>query len=287
MITEAEQQKLHEEDLERLKSKPVHTARPGRDTFTEHGVESLKHVPFNRHYALDRAAANGLGALVEAYFQVVLRESHRGFSRQEFAKEILTPLAKFERSLVQDRGDEIETLPVWPTDPWSGQKVSNPWAPGTENLTEQSLIEKRDPKLAEMMRERAKGVSFSLVDKLEREKTDREKLMQLKYDHKSNPFLLSGKEGMAAQSAFAKGRENFEVKFFQREANEPVELKSLGGNLTMRSVIAKNAPDLYAVLEAARAVHNDWMKADARRLEQEVQQRQVELQRTQARLAAK
>jgi hypothetical protein len=58
-------------------------------------------------------------------------------------------------------------------------------------------------------------------------------------------------------------------------------------NLTMRSVIAKNAPDLYAVLEAARAVHNDWMKADARRLEQEVEQRQVELQRKQAQLAAK
>jgi hypothetical protein len=272
MITEAEQQKLHEEDLERLKSKPVHTARPGRDTFTEHGVESYKQIPNSRHYAADLDFANALGATAQAFCEIVLREKHKGFVRSEFAKEVLEPLTQLFPELRQDRPGKEEPLPAWPVDD-NGLKIANPYMKGSIDLASQAQLQEKHPELAAWMKQIAEhggAPTFAMLVKRQDEREAREKLRSLKYHeatHRSNPFLLDTKTGLKPRSEFVRANPEFVTKFYQREATTPMRLPFQSpANLTQLMQVQKHSSELANVIDRANEIYREWRAADMQRL---------------------
>ena len=184
-------------------------AEKTRETFTQRALEAFKKVPNNRHYALDFKSENEVGAVLLAYRDITL-ENGGGFDMVELTK-VFETLSQDLPGLVQDRPDPEQEIPKLPVDETTGEQALNPWKKGSENLSDQMLVEQRDPKLAAHLKAIANGVSYSLLYKQRDERERREKLRQLRYtgaEHKQNPFHLSGKEGLKAQSAFVKQHEH-------------------------------------------------------------------------------
>ena len=288
MITEQEQQKLHEADLELLKPK-LHTAPPGRDAFTEHAVESYKLVPHNRHYSVDLDCANALGALASAYCQVVLREKHKGFGREEFAKAVLEPLAQLFPELRQDRPGPEKPLPAWPVDEISGLKIANCYLKSSLDLGSQARLEEKHPELAAWMKaiaEHGGGPTFAMLVKRQGQIDAREKLRQLRYDeatHKSNPFLLDSKTGLKPQSEFARQHPDYEVAFFKREATVQPRLPFQSPrNLTQLGQVQKHSSELAAVVDRANEIYRGWRADDLQRLKELSAANEAELRKLEA-----
>jgi hypothetical protein len=124
------------------------------------------------------------------------------------------------------------------------------------------------------------------------EREARAKIRDLRYSSRehtaeTNPFLLPpGKEARQKQSEFILQHqgEQHVIDWYRKEAETPVSLNF--DNLTTRAQIARRNPVLGAIFEKARQLHAHFLCEDQARLEQEVAQRQAQLQQTQRQLAS-
>jgi len=181
---------------------------------------------------------------------------------------------------------EIELKPI--CDPVTGLPIRNPFSTPPD-LTSQMLLEKENPELAKYYRDTKDGTTFAMVAKIKAEREARDKIRGIVYgqkEHAQNPFLLSGKEGLKAQSEFVRGNEHQPhlVNWYQHEAKATPTLDF--NNLTTRQLVSKRSPIVGAIFEKARQLHAHFLREDQARLEAEVAERQGQLQATQRQLAS-
>lgn len=229
-----------------------------RERMLKQVTELIKKVPRARWYALDERGRLGLSALL-CVWQAKRAEQNIDFDVHD-AIEFLTRMVANVPGLAQDRpGPEIEPpdLKKW-IDPNSGQMPPNPWAKGSENLTDQSWLAKNEPALAAYLKATAEGSTFSGLRKRAAEAEARKALRDLKYgetEHRSNPFFGNDPD---VRGRFVREHGETVAGFYKREA-EPVTLPWQGeGNLTQKMALVKNAPDIGALLKETSALEKTW-----------------------------
>jgi len=266
-----------------------------RELFTKRALEAFTKVKGNRHYALDLASANQLGAYALAYRDTVLEAGGR-FELSELTK-LLDELAQVRwaadgkehgLNLVQSRpGPEIALKPI--CDPITGLPIKNPFS-YPPDLTSQMLLEKENPALAKYYRETKDGTTFAMIAKMKEEREQRDRIRAIEYgekQHRENPFLLPhGKEALQKQSELVRANEHQPhiVNWYQAEAKAK---PSLGfGNVTVRMAITKRDPQLGAIYQKAEAIYQQWLKADAQRLREQQEQNRQQIEQTERALAS-
>jgi rubrerythrin len=262
-------------------------AENARELLTKRALEAFsKKVKGNRAYALSLADLNQLGAFAQADRDTALEEGRRFDIIDDLAKHF-DQLAQDLPGLKQNRPAPEDVAPKIPVDA-NGIAARNPWEKDHENLSDQMFLEKRDPALAAHLKSQANGLSYAELFAQQDERVRREKLRTLEYgekEHRANPFLLTGKEGLRAQSEFVKthGSEPWLVDYYKAEAETPVTLNF--GNLTVRSKVAKRDAKLGEIYQRAEKIHAQWLKQDLERLKAQQEADRTHIEATQQALA--
>ena len=112
--------------------------------------EAYSKVKNNRSYALTPQAKVGLAALARAMFEKRIAEgrseSDKPTSWQEFF-DIIEKINRAGANLLQKRPGDPKPPPKPWVDPVTGVALPNPWL--TKDLKAQTLLQQRDPDLAE------------------------------------------------------------------------------------------------------------------------------------------
>ena len=289
------------DNLRRFAPKPpIATDSPEgmRKLFEHHALTAFKRVEHSRHYALDDRAKLELCALAVAFRDIELKDHGRcdleklpGIIKQLAQVKWTANNKEHSLNLTQSRpGPEIELKPV--LCPVTQAPIKNPYA-DKPDLASQAALERENAELAKYYEDTKAGVTFAYLQKRKEEREHRDRIRAIVYGEKqhvpeNNPFLLPhSTEARKKQSDFVRANEHQPhiVNWFEQEAKAKPTLGF--GNLTMRNIITKRDAKLGEIYERAQKLHAHFLKEDQQRLEQEVQQRQAELRRTQAQLAAR
>ena len=232
-----------------------------RDRFTKLAYEVLKKMKHSRWYAASNATVMAIGALLEAK-QASLNEGERltPDAAVKFLEEELRPYCPV---LFQNRpGPEQPPVDLskW-KDEASGQMPPNPYSKQTFSITEQGWLETNEPRLAAYLKATAeKGLSYKYVAEQKAEKQRREALRDLVYTDEEHKYNVFRGKNISLQGSFRKTLGNDVANFYRWEAETPVELPWLGEkpNLTLTSKLAKEAPQLHALVKSSTETAKTW-----------------------------
>jgi len=227
-------------------------------------LETYSKIKHNRTHALSTQQAKiGFAALARAMFDRRIAEDRDGIGAkptpQEEFSSIIRKLADAGVNVLQKRpGDAPPTLKPW-LDPVTGTALPNPWV--TKDLRAQSLLQKRDPALAEHYKKMSSDPYGTLAAYQDAEAA-RTALAQIPYgenEHAVNPFRTNDQ---TAQAAFVKNAPPGLVEFCKSEAHDvEVPLFGKNRNLTIEGRLAKD-PEMGGLIKIGQQIYENWRAED-------------------------
>jgi hypothetical protein len=237
-------------------------------TWTGHTLAILPKLKHSRAYVLteDSAATRAIAATLCAW-QRSRAAQGKGFTREKALEFLQTKVAPYIAGLTQDwrPADEEPTPTPW-KDESTGLPAQNPWI--TKDVTSQGLLMKRDPALANHLKELARlggAPTYKMLIEQKEAKAAREELRALKYDadaHKENLFN-DPNANLTQRSEFARSFPPAVAEVLKREATTPIvppwhpDPNTGRPNLTRLSK-AKADPELWPLLEDAIQIEAGW-----------------------------
>jgi hypothetical protein len=226
-------------------------------------LESYRTLKHPRDYALTNDAKDVLAVLAAAVLQKRAAENRTDSDKPTVRQEIAGLIQKLSDAgcnVLQRRPTDAPPTPKPWTDPVTGAQLPNPFAKGSADLKAQTILQQRDPRLAEHYKAMATD-PYGYLSRLQDEQVERESLGAVPYDseiHKLNPFLG---DNLRAQDEFFK-RDPKLAEFYRAEA-QPVEIPVFGKNRNL-TIEGRLHRDLHAasVLKIANALQAQWLAAD-------------------------
>ena len=243
----------------------------------EHTERILKKIPHARYYAMPYGAKRAIAANLATWWKEYNATRHEGFTDtagEKFLREFLAviPGAFQKRPAAPVEQAQVEKL----IDPVTGLPVQNPWAKETLDVTSQNLLAKHFPQWSEQLKQIASGKRNAAAVLAERLTEDTNKLVrELEYDHERharNPFA-NGADRLQRED-FIRNHPEHVTKFYQDETApvvipwHPTPDRSQG-NLTAMMRLAKEKPELRAVIDKAIPLERAWAREDLARLHQD------------------
>jgi hypothetical protein len=255
------------------------TTRSGATSFA---LEAYAKVKYGRPYAITPTSQLGLAAIAAA---MLARRKAEGRSQpgavpspwQEFFG-IVARLSQAGCNVLQARpGDAAPTPKPW-LDPVTGEALPNPWDKTSPDLRAQSILQKRDPDLAEHYRSVAED-PYGTIARMKDAEAARTALEQVPYgenEHAVNPFRS---DDLRAQSALAKSATPALTEFYKAEAKD-VEVPFFGKsrNMTIEGRLAKD-PTMAALVKVAQQIYETWRAQDKAEAQAEREQAEIKLKR--------
>ena len=247
--------------------------------------EAYSKVKNNRSYALTPQACVGLAALARAMFERRIAEGRSETDAppstwQEFFG-IIDKLAAAGANIIQKRPGDAKPPPKPWLDPVTGAALPNPWLDAADNkpsnLKAQTILQQRDPELAEHYKAMAAD-PYGRLAALQDDEAARAATEAIPYgekEHSVNPFRTND---LAEQSAFIRSSPAL-VTFFKNEAAD-VEIPLFGKNknMTVEGRLAKD-PAIFAFVKVAQQIRNTWAREDRASAQAKREEAEAEIKR--------
>ena len=167
------------------------------------------------------------------------------------------------------------TVPKWPVDPSSGERIRNAWEPlprarrakpgdpDTYDHKSQHIIKETNPRLASWMEQIAKnhGVTMAMLDQLEAERVEAEAIRKIEYGDKQwqeNKLRPNSGATLTEQNLFARSVENPYLLQLHRQEAKAGSPRCQFDNLTTRMALFRRSPEIREIHKQAAEILKGW-----------------------------